>query len=289
MVYTRETNSPVLMLHDQESPVGLVFMEPQDELSLHRHDYVELVIITGGEGVHLLRDDAWPIQAGDVFVIPPFMEHGYEQCQDLDLINLCIDAAWCERNQLRSIPGFNAFIALEPLLRTQHDFSSHLHIDDETRLRMMQSIQDMRRELEEQLPGYQQSIRHRLDLLLIECAREHSQHSSHQHDALLQLEDVLRYIDTNYATSINLEQLSNKAAMSVSTLNRYFQRCFSCSPMHYLLQRRLRRAQELLQSTEKRVSDIAKEVGINDSNYFARVYKKYFKHSPKADRKLSNG
>ncbi len=281
----KQPNHPKLSLRRQGSPVALVFMDPQEDLPLHEHAHVELVLITGGHGTHLLSDAAWPIQRGDVFAIPPQMRHGYADCDTLQLSNICIDASWCERNQLRSIPGFNAFITLEPLMRSQHDFSSHLQLQDESIVRLEELIAEMRREMELQESGYIQSLKLRLDLLLIELSRKHGQNSSHQHEALLQLEGVLRYIDAQIGQTITLATLCTQAAMSVSTLTRYFQRCFGCSPMHFVLQRRLQLAQDLLRNSERRISDIAKSVGIQNPNYFSRVYKKYFKHSPQEQRR----
>jgi AraC-like DNA-binding protein/mannose-6-phosphate isomerase-like protein (cupin superfamily) len=271
---------PVLSLRHQSTPLGLVFMEPQDNLALHQHDYVEVVIITDGQGIHVLDDDAWPVGRGDIFVVPPHMSHGYDECDDLHLINLCIDAHWCQRNQLRSLPGFNAFIALEPLMRSQHGFTSHLHVDETALQRFDRHLDELKKEMQEQLAGFQQSIEHRLDLLLIDIARLHSGSSTQQHEALLQLEEVLRYIDQHYSENLSLDQLCGKAAMSASTLTRYFQRCFQCSPMHYLLQHRLEKARTLLRETDMRISAVAKAVGIPNANYFARVCKKYLGHSP---------
>ncbi|NRA38550.1 MAG: helix-turn-helix transcriptional regulator [Planctomycetes bacterium] len=265
-------------------PLGMVWMDPQDDLALHQHSYVELVCVSGGHGTHLLRDKAWPIERGDVFVIPPMMEHGYSHCDKLQLTNLCIEASWCERAQLRSVPGFSALIALEPLMRSQHDFSSHLHLEENKLIQLEHQLHALLQELQNQQAAFQQAVRSRLDILLIEMAREHGQKSSHHHNALLQIEHVLQFIDGHFHNAITLDILSNKASMSVSTLSRYFQRCFQCSPMHYVLQRRLRKAQELLHSSDDRIAHIAKAVGLRDANYFSRVYKKYMGMSPQQSR-----
>ena len=277
-----QKNNPPKWTHGHpESPVHLVMMQPQSELVLHTHNYVELVCVTGGHGVHLLADAAWPIQRGDVFVIPPDTKHGYDDCDDLHLINCCVESAWCERSELRAIPGYNAFIALEPLLRAQQDFAAHLHLEEENLERIINYITGMDRELVQQEPGFIRSIKHRLDLLFIDLARKHSAGGGQNHEALLQLEAVLRYIDEHLDSELPLKHLCDKAAMSPSTLTRYFQRCFQCSPIHYVLQRRLTRAKQLLQSESTAIKEIAKQVGFRDANYFSRMCKKYLHATPK--------
>ena len=280
----RGLNHPVCTRHHPDAPLSLVYMDPQTELQLHQHDYVELVCVTGGNGIHMLADNAWPVQRGDVFVIPPYCAHGYDACEDLQLINCCVQAAWCERSALRSLSGFNAFIALEPLLRSQHDFSSHLHLDEDDLNRMLKHIQEIDREMVSQENGFIASIQHHLDILFIELARKHSSGSSASHEALLQLESVLRFIDQELSSDLKLADLCRIAAMSPSTLTRYFQKCFNCSPIHYLLQRRLSRAQQLLKQNDDSISSIAKRVGFKDANYFSRMCKKYLHATPKEIR-----
>ena len=51
--------------------------------------------------------------------------------------------------------------------------------------------------------------------------------------------------------------------------------------MQYLENIRLRKARELLESTSLSISDIARTAGYNDSNYFARSFKKVYGVSPR--------
>ena len=43
---------------------------------------------------------------------------------------------------------------------------------------------------------------------------------------------------------------------------------------------RLKKAKELLQSSNLQVSEIAYTTGFNDPKYFSRIFKKYYKCSP---------
>jgi AraC family L-rhamnose operon transcriptional activator RhaR/AraC family L-rhamnose operon regulatory protein RhaS len=68
-------------------------------------------------------------------------------------------------------------------------------------------------------------------------------------------------------------------------LRRAFQETFACSPMAYLQQLRVKRAMLLLADPLKSISDVAFEVGFNDSGYFSRVFKVETDETPKEFRK----
>lgn len=44
---------------------------------MHSHDYYELNVVTYGECRHYVKNKNHPAQAGDMFMIPPYTEHGY--------------------------------------------------------------------------------------------------------------------------------------------------------------------------------------------------------------------
>jgi AraC-like DNA-binding protein len=66
---------------------------------------------------------------------------------------------------------------------------------------------------------------------------------------------------------------------------RSFYRAFSMatgeSPLTYLQKLRLTKAAEILQSTDKNVTEVAFECGFNDSSYFARQFRRVFGVSPR--------
>ena len=53
----------------------------------------------------------------------------------------------------------------------------------------------------------------------------------------------------------------------------------------YVREIRIKTAMELLNTTEWRISEVAREVGIPDYNYFTKVFKKYMGQTPSQYRK----
>ena len=73
--------------------------------------------------------------------------------------------------------------------------------------------------------------------------------------------------------------------MSESSLLRAFKQATDRAPTQYLLDLRLRRAKNLLRNTSLNITEITFQTGFNDSNYFARQFRKRVGTSPHEYRK----
>ena len=82
------------------------------------------------------------------------------------------------------------------------------------------------------------------------------------------------YLDKHYRKDIYLDDLAEIAAMSKNSLLRNFRRIMHCSPMEYLLQRRLAQVCRQLTGTSLLVKEIASECGFTDLAYFTRIFKR---------------
>lgn len=92
---------------------------------------------------------------------------------------------------------------------------------------------------------------------------------------------VLEYIRQNIHLNFNLKELSDKAFMSPISFYRYFKRETGVSPMEYILSEKVKFAKYLLNQTNKQVSEIGFMIGIEDANYFIRIFKKFEGITPK--------
>ena len=85
--------------------------------------------------------------------------------------------------------------------------------------------------------------------------------------------EVLRYIHTNYAKDLGLEELSELVDMTPAYLSDLFKRNTGTSYVKYLTAVRMNNACRMLLQGE-RTSTVAEKVGYRDYNYFCKVFKK---------------
>ena len=131
------------------------------------------------------------------------------------------------------------------------------------------------------------SYTHNILLLILRetlRANERKDHANHLHHGRALLLKAREYIDRHYAEQISLDHIADALRISPFYLSHLFSRESDFSFVEYLTQARMRKAKELLSSGAKNVSEAAYAVGYNDSNYFSKVFHRYFGVSPHAVR-----
>ena len=83
-----------------------------------------------------------------------------------------------------------------------------------------------------------------------------------------------------YDPALDIPQVCAYGYLSVSTLQRAFQKRFGMSPKQYLLRLRMSRALELLAEGRYSVKEIAFRCGFTDEKYFSRAFRKKYGHPP---------
>jgi AraC-like DNA-binding protein len=87
-----------------------------------------------------------------------------------------------------------------------------------------------------------------------------------------ELLDVLHYIDKHLDQPLNNSRLAEIALASESRFIRRFREATGRTPGRYVQDRRLRRAAELLVSTDRTIDHIAESCGFANRYYFTRVF-----------------
>ncbi len=88
------------------------------------------------------------------------------------------------------------------------------------------------------------------------------------------LREVKDYIDLYFAQKITLDNLSQQFFINKFYLTRLFKEQFGISVNNYLLQVRTTQAKQLLRFTDLSIEQIGQKCGLDDANYFSRMFKK---------------
>lgn len=85
---------------------------------------------------------------------------------------------------------------------------------------------------------------------------------------------IKEYFDSAYHLHINLDELAQTHHVSKYKIIRDFQTYYHCSPISYLINKRMTAAKKLLIETDDPVCEIACAVGIDNINHFTNQFKK---------------
>lgn len=82
-------------------------------------------------------------------------------------------------------------------------------------------------------------------------------------------------------SDLNVETISHEMGISRAQLYRKIKSITGISPNDIIREARMKRAERLLETTDKSVSEIAYEVGFSSPSYFTKCYREFFGRTPK--------
>ncbi len=94
-------------------------------------------------------------------------------------------------------------------------------------------------------------------------------------------------IEENYSENISLKSLGEKYYINSAYLGQVFKKCYGCAFKDYLNNVRIRRAAEMILNTDKKVYEIAIEVGYRNQEYFINKFVEVYGATPTRFRKQS--
>lgn len=92
---------------------------------------------------------------------------------------------------------------------------------------------------------------------------------------------IIEYIEKNYQTRTNLEDLAQELKISVGYVAKVFKESTGYSVNDYLNRYRISKSIELLKLDQYKLFEIAEMCGFSEYKYFHRVFRLYLKLSPK--------
>jgi AraC-like DNA-binding protein len=269
--------------HPDGFPISVERREPQEHFEPHAHEFAELVIVTGGKCLHVSGNESWELAAGDAFVIAGQREHEYRDLVDLRLLNILF-----QPNQLKiglfdlpAVAGYHALFTLEPSRNGRQPTKGRLHLTGKELVQVIELTDRLDTELKARKPGFRFMATAAFMQIICHLSRCYGRNPSHDGRAILRIGHALSYLEKNIHHAVNLDELASLASLSRRSFLRVFQSATGTSPLTWVIEQRINRACNLLRQTDKRVTEIAFDVGFNDSNYFTRQFRKITGLSPR--------
>ncbi|WNS77919.1 response regulator [Domibacillus sp. DTU_2020_1001157_1_SI_ALB_TIR_016] len=102
----------------------------------------------------------------------------------------------------------------------------------------------------------------------------------------INLDDIKYYIEENYSSpELSLGMISKKFYVSKEYLTTAFKKKFGCNITEFIIEYRMNKAKELVQTTTLQYKTISSMIGYEDVSYFYRLFKKVHGSSPGSVRK----
>jgi AraC-like DNA-binding protein/quercetin dioxygenase-like cupin family protein len=254
----------------------------------HGHDFIELVVITGGSSDHIVNGKRYQIGAGDVYVLNEGAVHAFENARALDLVNVMYTPPLLQMlgDDARSQAGFQALFVISTAAEGEYRCTMRLDGDGLARVRRL--LEQMIAEQQGSLPCRGTILRACFVELAALLVRSYGLNQTRIEGppAALRLADTVGHISEHPAEEHSLDTLAARSGLSRRHFARLFRQCYGTSPMEYVLSRRLDMAARLLvDKKDMSVSAVAYASGFNDSNYFTRQFSRRVGMAPREMRR----
>lgn len=251
----------------------------------HFHDTYELYFLLEGERYYFIEKETYFVKAGDVVLINREQVHKTSQAgsgkHDRILLQLSgkILDPW-----LKSAGVYT----LERLFGAYYGVLKVSEIEWGEMKSLLLGIRD---EIQQREERYDTMVRLKLSQILLLIARIGKKNVLKQMPAPVQtakhkkVHEVALYLTTHCETGESLEELAKRFFISKSYLSRIFREVTGFSVNEYRNLARVRKAKELLASSNYSITEISEVLGFESITYFERIFKKHGDETPSAYRK----
>lgn len=95
---------------------------------------------------------------------------------------------------------------------------------------------------------------------------------------------IRQIAEANLYINISVEELASLCNVSISTFKREFKKIYDCPPASYMKRKKLEKAKEQLEMTDKRIKEIAFECGFIDVSHFSKCFGEEYGQNPSSYR-----
>lgn len=241
----------------------------------HRHNFYEILYITGGEGTHFIDFNAYPIEAGNVYFISPGQVHYWNTSVPIEG---------------EIILFTEEFLLLAPSdYMVLHEFSFFHSIEDTPALALSAKERELMESLIQSIADEYQAGKFRsgsvlrafLHILLVEmqricAAREDDTHAINEIDGAIPnlVRHFKQLVAQQFVTEQSVQTYASQLGVTVSHLNNTIKAVTGQTPGQLIRQEIILEAKRLFTHTNLTSTEIGYRLSFDDPSYFGRFFKR---------------
>lgn len=240
----------------------------------HRHDFYEILYVTGGNGSHFIDVEGYPIEPNTFYFISPGQVHYWETAgQPIEGHILLFPEDF-----LLLAPG--DFMVLHEL-SFFHSFQENfaLQLDDTEHGLIKPWIDAIANEYKTPIYRSETVLRAHLHVLLVYvqriCARQNIRTKQSPDSAPHKLvRQFKRLVSQQYHTEQSVSAYADQLGVTVKRLNSGVKSLTGQTPAQLIRQESVMEAKRLFAYTEMTAAEVGYRLGFNDPSYFSRFFQR---------------
>ncbi len=255
-------------------------VEPENVAFPHKHNFYEILWVTNGKSKQSIDYKNYTITDNTLFFISPGQLHLFEEWENVAGYVIL----FTEPFFLQIFQNKNILFELSYLDNLHKNPFLQLK---QTDTKTLQPIVDL---LYQECNSVEQSTESIQALILVLLRRiqklfSQQNHQNSNNHQLVVFKQFKKLVETNFAKNISISQYASLLNISTHQLNTVVKATSGQTTSDLIKARIILEAQQLLNFSELSVSQIADQLGFEDSSYFARYFKNQIGVSPQEFKK----
>lgn len=240
----------------------------------HKHDFFQIMIVTGGTGWHQIDFKKFKLSAHQTFLMKPGQMHSWDLSKGVK--GFVVEFNYQSLNSFKESARIINDLSFSP---DEHVFKDKSDFEDLVKLtEIMINEFKLAREMSDlSLQGY-------LTSFLIHIIRSY-QTQVNQQKTLSTIERLRDLVEKNYKNSHGVEFYAKELKTSAKALTMQLSRSIGKPPRQMIQERILLEAKRYLAFSDLSIAEIGYELGFDDANYFTRFFRQHEKKTPAKFRK----
>ncbi|MFP4697816.1 MAG: AraC family transcriptional regulator [Eubacteriales bacterium] len=255
----------------------------------HKHDYIEMVFVYSGSINHEIEGKKINLKKGEIILLDMNVEHSIEAASESDIaINILFKKEFFDWYFVKQI-SYNDLISnfVVKAIYDKSKIKQYIYFKTSENDQVWHLMLQVLNEYYEERNGMATAIKAYMLLLFNELFRDYQKYLSkqiiHKIDTSIVVE-ILDYIDENYKT-VTLKDMAKFFNYSPDYLGKQIKKLTGHTLRDLIRDKKLERAEYLIQKTELSVIDIVAEVGYSNVTYFYKQFKSRYGVTPDELRK----
>ncbi|MBP1993531.1 helix-turn-helix domain-containing protein [Paenibacillus eucommiae] len=246
----------------------------------HYHKEIEFILVE--QGIHEIQtpNNVYTLTKGDIVLIGSSQLHRGRKLSTEDLIFIVLHVDLQPYFDPAMMMYYRHFSEVhQPLEALNYIF----HENEQVKAEVAGIISRIHAEMMHKASGYEIAASMHIKHLLLTLLRGDSRSflQAHEYVDPKQIGPILDYVDQHLTQKIELAAASRIAGMSYFYFSKFFKKTMGISFTDYVNRKRILKAEQLLVTGNQNVTEIAREIGIENMAHFYEMFKRFNGCTPK--------
>lgn len=248
-------------------------------LYTHWHEELEFLFLVKGRALVHIGQEKITVNSGDVVFIPPNLLHSASRLDQEEIVFYAVLVHFHFLSSLENDRIQQDYLL--PLFAPNGRYPLRITREMDGQRQLYNRLESICEIYRQEPPGYELLIKawlleamYRMQTYAMPTDAAQATRSAMGSSSLV-AKKVLAYVQQNYSKRISLADMAGHVNLSPAYFCRFMKKQFDLSPMDFLNEYRVGEAIRLMETTEKKMTEIAGLTGFCNINRFTEIFKKW--------------